>query len=152
MGGGRAVNITAIDTHEIVKDLTAAGLTELQAEAVTRAVRKAQDIDLSHLATKADVEGLRRDIEAVRLGAKTDTESLRVELNANIENLRVELNANIENLRIGMNANIENLRISGRADLDAAKTEILKWVVSTIGLQTVVILGAVVGLVKLLAH
>jgi hypothetical protein len=141
LGGGRAVNITAIDTHEIVKDLTAAGLTELQAEAVTRAVRKAQDIDLSHLATKADVEGLRRDIEAVRLGAKTDTESLRV-----------ELNANIENLRIGMNANIENLRISGRADLDATKTEILKWVVSTIGLQTVVILGAVVGLVKLLAH
>jgi hypothetical protein len=80
----------AIDTHEVVKELTAAGFTEAQAEAVTRAVRRAQDVDLTVLATKSD--------------------------------------------------------------LAETKADILKWMVSTIGLQTVIILGAVVALARLLPH
>ena len=34
--------ISSLDTHEIVKDLKAAGFTEEQAEAVTRAVKQAR--------------------------------------------------------------------------------------------------------------
>lgn len=77
-----------MDTHEVVKELLAAGFTEGQAEAVTRIVYRARDTDLSNLATKAD--------------------------------------------------------------LAETKTEILKWIVSTIGVQTVVILGAVVTILRLL--
>ena len=47
--------ISTLDTHEVVKELKAAGFNEEQAEAVTRAVAKARDIDLSNLATKADL-------------------------------------------------------------------------------------------------
>jgi hypothetical protein len=38
--------ITALDTHETVKSLTAAGFTNAQAEALTPAVKQAVDIDL----------------------------------------------------------------------------------------------------------
>ena len=43
-----------------------------------------------------------------------------------------------------------------RADLQAAladtKVEILKWMVSAIGIQTVVIIGAVIALVRVVPH
>jgi hypothetical protein len=55
--------ITALDTHQTVKDLTAAGVTDAQAEALTQALRQAQQIDLSSFATKAD---LSREIAEVR--------------------------------------------------------------------------------------
>ena len=45
--------ITALDTHQTVKDLTAAGFTDVQAEALTQALQHAQQLDLSDLATKA---------------------------------------------------------------------------------------------------
>ena len=47
--------ITALDTHQTVKDLTAAGFTDAQAEALAYALRQAQQIDLSELATKSDL-------------------------------------------------------------------------------------------------
>ena len=47
--------ISTLDTHELVKDLKASGFTDAQAEAVTRAVRQAQDLDLSNLATKKSI-------------------------------------------------------------------------------------------------
>jgi hypothetical protein len=46
----------ALETHEVVKELKAAGSTDDQAEAVTRVVRRAQDVDLSDLVTKADLQ------------------------------------------------------------------------------------------------
>ena len=53
--------IGGLDTHELVKDLKASGFTDTQAEAVTRAVRLAQDLDFSNVATKTDIaeHGLR---------------------------------------------------------------------------------------------
>jgi hypothetical protein len=80
----RLMTLAALDTHAIVKDLRAAGFNEEQAEAVTRVVRQAQDMDLSALATKTD--------------------------------------------------------------LAETKAEILKWMVSAIGIQTIVIIGAVLAL------
>src|SRR5215831_16502912 len=54
----------AIDgqTHETVKSLTAAGFTDAQAEALTAAVKRAVDIDLSNIATKTDIVELRREM------------------------------------------------------------------------------------------
>jgi hypothetical protein len=50
--------ISALDTHETVKSLKAAGFTDAQAEALTTAVKQAVDIDLSNLATKNDLAQL----------------------------------------------------------------------------------------------
>jgi hypothetical protein len=49
----RGMALATFDTHELVKDLKAAGFTDDQAEAVTRAVKNARAIDFSDLATKA---------------------------------------------------------------------------------------------------
>jgi hypothetical protein len=54
--------ISTLDTHELVKDLKASGFSDDQAEAVTRAVTKARDIDLSNLATKTDLAELKADM------------------------------------------------------------------------------------------
>ena len=54
--------ISALDTHETVKSLTAAGFTNAQAEALTAAVKQAVDIDLSNIATKTDIADLRREM------------------------------------------------------------------------------------------
>jgi hypothetical protein len=54
----RATMISTLDTHELVKDLKALGFTDEQAEAVTRAVRLAQDLDLSNVASKTDLAEL----------------------------------------------------------------------------------------------
>ena len=96
------MTVTALDTHEVVKELKAAGFTDQQAEAVTRVVRQAQDVDLSNLATKADLAATERALRA--------------------------------DFQVG---------------LAETRAEILKWMVGTIGVQTVVIVGAVVALVRL---
>ena len=58
--------ISALDTHETVKRLTAAGFTDAQAEALTAAVKEAVDIDLSNLATKSDVADVRREMAEMK--------------------------------------------------------------------------------------
>ncbi len=58
--------ISALDTHETVKRLTAAGFTDAQAEALTEAVKQAVDLDLSNLATKTDIAEIRREIAEVK--------------------------------------------------------------------------------------
>jgi hypothetical protein len=72
--------VSSLDAHEIVKDLKAAGFTDEQAEAVTRAVKQAQDVDLSNLATKTDLAELRTELAELRAGTKTDLAELRAEL------------------------------------------------------------------------
>ena len=58
--------ISALDTHETVKSLTAAGFTDAQAEALTAAVKQAVDVDLSNIATKTDISDLRREVAEMK--------------------------------------------------------------------------------------
>ncbi len=55
-----------IDTHRIVKRLRDAGASEQLAETWTDILREGRELDLSQLATKADVAALKADLE-VRL-------------------------------------------------------------------------------------
>jgi hypothetical protein len=47
--------VMSLDTHAFVKSLTASGMPEAQAEAVTDLVRQARESDVAELATKADL-------------------------------------------------------------------------------------------------
>jgi basic membrane lipoprotein Med (substrate-binding protein (PBP1-ABC) superfamily) len=58
--------ISALDTHETVKSLTAAGFTDAHAEALTAAVKQAVDVDLSNIATKTDISDLRREMAEMK--------------------------------------------------------------------------------------
>lgn len=59
----------ALDTYAIAKSLRDAGFSEAQAEAVTSAVKMAGDLDLSHLATKADLAEAKADLLKWMVGA-----------------------------------------------------------------------------------
>ncbi len=69
------MTFTALDTHQTVKDLTAAGFSDSQAEALTQALRQVQQIDLSDLATKADLAAVRAD-----MATKVDLAEVRREM------------------------------------------------------------------------
>ena len=58
---------SVLDTLEISKRLKSAGFDDAQAEALTGVLRDERERDLSQLATKSDLEILRRDI-TIRLG------------------------------------------------------------------------------------
>jgi hypothetical protein len=61
-----------IDTLKFAKELTEAGMTQAQAEAIVRGVAEA---DTSDLATKADIAAVKSDLKAeiARLEARIDT-------------------------------------------------------------------------------
>jgi hypothetical protein len=85
--------LTTFDTHELVKDLKAAGFTDDQAEAVTRAVKNARDIDLSDVATKADLKSevgtLRADIALI--AAKLDNIAANYATKAELSDMRTDI-------------------------------------------------------------
>ena len=59
------------DTHAIARSLTAADLTDAQADAITAAVREAAEhdaaaVDVDALATKADIAAVQADVAAVQ--------------------------------------------------------------------------------------
>ena len=74
------MTITSIDTHQTVKDLTAAGFTDAQAEALTQALRQAQNIDLSNLATTHDVNDLRSEMKTEFAQARREMAEIKAEL------------------------------------------------------------------------
>ena len=125
---GRAtVNALSFDTLAFARRMEAVGFTRQQAEAL--AEEQAKLID-ERLATKTDIELIRHDIEALRQTTKAD----------------------IEALRLATRADIETLRQTGRADLAEARSDIVKWTMGAIGLQTLLIVGAVVALARALLH
>jgi hypothetical protein len=111
--------ISALDTHETVKRLTAAGFTDAQAEALTAAVKNAVDIDLSKLATKTDIADLRH-------ATKTDIADLRHATETDIADLRHETKIDIADLR---------------REMAEIKAELVKWVVGMGFAQVAMILA-----------
>ena len=78
------MSVIAIDTHEMVKELKAAGFSDAQAEAVTRMLRSSREIDVSSLAGKTDL----RETE-LRLGA--DLRQTELKLEAKIETAKADI-------------------------------------------------------------
>lgn len=56
--------VATLDTLAVVKRLKAAGFTDDQAEAVSGIVRDSQGVDLSNLATKADLKADLAEVKA----------------------------------------------------------------------------------------
>jgi hypothetical protein len=137
--------VTTMDTHEVVKELLAAGFTGDQAEAVTRVVRRSQDIDLSNLATKVDLAATKAELRA-------DLAATRADLQADLAATRSDLQAGLAATRADRQAGLASTRADLQIGLAETKAEILKWMVGSMGVQTVVILGAVVTIVKMMAH
>jgi hypothetical protein len=116
----------AFDTLKFARALREkAKLTSEQAEGFADAISEAVQNDLS---TKADVQTVRSDLREVELALKADLRGTELALKADMRESELRLDARIE----------------------ASKAEIIKWMFGTIGFQTLIILGAVIALARIL--
>ena len=78
----------AFDTHRFVKRLTESGFTEKQAETLAE-----EHVALlnANLATKADIAGIKADIDALRQQTTISMEALRQQTRASIEAVKTDL-------------------------------------------------------------
>ena len=70
----KAVNAITFDTHAFVKELTASGFSEAQAEAVTSLVRRAREMEVAEAVTKSDLAAVSSDLAVVRAEMATKAE------------------------------------------------------------------------------
>ena len=106
----------AFDTHRFVKNLTASGFTEAQAEALAE-----EQVHLlnSNLATKSDIQGVKSELEA-------KIEQVRTELEAKIEQVRAELEVKIEQVRAG----VETAKADLQRDIEKARADLSRWMLT----------------------
>jgi hypothetical protein len=135
---------TSFDTHEIVKDLKAAGFTDEQAEAVTRVVKNARTIDLRSLATKADLTALATKVDLVPFATKADLVPFATKADLVPFATKADL--------VPFATKTDLVPFATKVELAETKAEIIKWMVTTIGIQTIVIIGAVIALVRMGSH
>ena len=90
-----------------------------------------------------------RFVRSLRDKATMSSEQAEVLADAVAEAIQSNLatKSDIEALRLANKADIEALRLTNKAEIAETKVEILKWVLlGPIGLQTLVIVGAVMAL------
>jgi hypothetical protein len=132
---------TTFDTLKFARTLRdRAHFTNEQAEGMAEAISEVVQNDI---ATKTDIESL-------RISTNTDIESLRISTKTDIESLRISTNTDIESLRISTKADIRECELRLETKIEATKAEIIKWMFGSMGLQTIVIIGAVIGLIRML--
>ncbi len=124
----------AFDTHKFIKHLTEHGFTEEQAEVLADEqvnllnsnLATKIDIEALRLVTKTDIEGIKADIEALRLATKADIEALRLATKVDIE---------------GIKADIEALRRATKVDIANLKVDLLKWMIGALIAQGAVVVA-----------
>jgi hypothetical protein len=131
------MNRIAIDTHEVVQELKAAGFTEAQAESVTRIVRRAQDVDISALASKNDLATTKADLQLSLAELELKLAKVQAELQRDLAKVQSELQRDLGDVK---------------RDLANTRSELQKWIIGSTGLQTIVILGAVIALARAISH
>lgn len=143
----------ALDTHAFVKSLTAAGLSEAQAEAITTVVTAAREVGVGQLASKGDlvvigsevgllrteVGTLKADVGILKAGVgilKTDVGTLKADVGV--------LKADVGTLKSDINA----LKV----EVSNTRTDLLKWmiglVMTAVLLNAVTVTGGMVALIK----
>ena len=135
----------AFDTHDFVKRLTQAGMSEDQAEVLA----KGQSDLYERLVTKEYFEfTLNHELEKLRAELKNDIEKLRAELKNDIEKLKAELKHDIDKVQANheqVKAELKNDIEKVRAELEATKTE-LKRDIKEMEQKLTIKLGAFLGI------
>ena len=113
----------AFDTHRFVKNLTASGFTEAQAEALAE-----EQVHLlnSNLATKSDIQGTNADLERVKSELEVKIEQVKSELEVKIEQVRTELEVKIEQVRAG----VETAKADLQRDIEKARADLSRWMLT----------------------
>jgi multidrug efflux pump subunit AcrA (membrane-fusion protein) len=155
-----ATVIAAFDTHSSVKTLTAAGMPEGQAEAITELFKASRDADLNVLATKADLAQLRADLQQQIAELRADLQQQIAELGADLQQQIAELGADLQQqiaaVRSDLQQQIAALRGDIQRDIAETKADILKWMFGMIAgaviINVMAIIGAMLALVRMVGH
>ena len=138
---------TPFDTHRFVKNLTANGFTEAQAEVLAE-----EQVHLlnSNLVTKADLEKLRGDLE-VKLGTlKGDLEvklgNVKGDLEVKLGTVQADLEVKLGKVKADLEVKLGNVQADLEVKIETVKADILKWMVTALIAQT----GLIVALIRLL--
>ncbi|WP_440863817.1 coiled-coil domain-containing protein [Symbiopectobacterium purcellii] len=97
----------AFDTQEFVETLENAGLPKDQAKAISLVVRKSHEV--ADLATKRDLEDVRKDLSADIAEVKREIADVRKDLSAEIADVRKDLSAEIADVRKDMTAGFDKI-------------------------------------------
>ncbi|WP_224003746.1 hypothetical protein [Aureimonas sp. SA4125] len=154
-----------LDTLAIAGKLKAAGFSEAQAEAMSFILRDAREVELSQLATKADLAVLATASDLAALAAANERTFLSVandlaamaaaneRTTLSTANDLAALAAANERTALSAAKDLAALAAEFRAlelrldvKIEAGKAETIKWVVSAIGFQTLVMVAAIVAL------
>ena len=120
------------DSHQFVRNLTASGFTERQAEALAN-----EQVQLlnSNLATKNDLEAFKTGLEAKLASVQTNLETKIVGTKADLVSVQTNLEAKLAGVKADLEVKIANVQAN-----------LLKWMFAALIAQT----GVVVTLIKLL--
>jgi DNA repair exonuclease SbcCD ATPase subunit len=94
-------------------------LRDVATKSDVEALRKELKSDMEALkaATRSDIEALRKEMEALRATTRSDVEALRGELRSNVEALRRKFKEDIETLRKEFKGDLESLRKELKEDI-----------------------------------
>ncbi len=125
----------AFDTLKFAQTLRdKAKFTQEQAEGLATAIADATSDQLATKANIAQIDGdLRNDIQNI------DT---------SVQRLDFSMRSEISSLRADMRSGESRIE----AKLETLRSDVLKWIVGSIGFQTLVILGAVITLTRVIGH
>ena len=142
------MNAMALDTHAHVKRLVGAGMSESQAEAVIEALRQTAELpDIGHLATKADLQIAKSDLQSSIAEVRSELQATKSDLQSSIAEVRSELQATksdlqslIAELRAELTGTKGELRgeIAGvRGEIKGVRGELIWWIIGTGVVSTV---------------
>ena len=116
----------AFDTLKTARALESKGFSREQSEALAEQLAESRSIDLSHLATQDELKATRDDLKATR----DDLKATRIELRHDIAEVKSSL----------------------KVEISEAKADLLKVIITVAVLNVATVIGAMVGLAKLLGH
>ena len=108
---------TTFDTLYYAKKLREAGFTEQQAEAQAEALRAVVD---ENLATKYDIELVRRDVKELEVALRNDLKGSEVALRNDLKGSEVALRNDLKEMEVALRHEIELVR----QDIELVRREI----------------------------
>ena len=130
---------TSFDTHRFVKNLTAAGFTERQAE--TLAKEQIRLIE-GNLATRVDVATVKSDLEIQIQQVKSDLE-------VQIRKVKSDLEVQIQQVKSDLEVQIQSVKSDLEVQIQSVKSDLMKWMVGAMTAQTGLLVGLILGLPRL---
>ena len=164
-----------IDTHAAVKDLTDAGMPEVQAEAVVAIQRDllenqaASKYDLEKLeaSLRGEIQDVRNDLEKLEASlrgeiqdVRNDLEKLEASLRGDMEKLEASLRGDMEKLEASLRGDMEKLEASLRSEIQDVRNDLGllrkdmealgSYLLTRLGVLMVVGGGFIIGLLEFL--